>query len=282
MVQWWHTHALAARAHEADRRDVPQRLPAHLLLEAEPGRRHPRRDAPTPLPWDLDAHPPQVRHRARSRRRPAGDRRLEPDVALRRVRRSRARTSTGLLAGVGGAPHRRSPGHRVLRPALSSTPTPHAGTTPDDRGARRRGSSPTMARFDPDRDLDPHETYLLGFARASMNRFDSAIRLMEESVRRDPGNPKSLDRARQPVPGAVPPETAAEAYRGRSPCRRESRRRRSSSPPCSVGGRTRPAPSRPPRRPAGLARRPGAGGRPRAPRRHGARRRGAPVGSGAR
>jgi spermidine synthase len=41
------------------------------------------------------------------------------------------------------------------------------------------------------KELDPHETYLLGFARACMNRFDSAIRLMEASVAGEPRDPKA-------------------------------------------------------------------------------------------
>ncbi|MGH9368546.1 MAG: fused MFS/spermidine synthase, partial [Thermoanaerobaculia bacterium] len=72
---------------------------------------------------------------------------------------------------------------------------------------------PEMAGFDPERDLDPHETYLLGFARASMNRFESAIRLMEESVRREPGNPKAWIGLGNQYRGRGRTEKAAGAYR---------------------------------------------------------------------
>jgi spermidine synthase len=54
----------------------------------------------------------------------------------------------------------------------------------------QRSLFPRIEGFDPAA-LDPHEAYLLGFARASMNRYDSAIRLMEDSVRREPTNPKA-------------------------------------------------------------------------------------------
>ena len=72
---------------------------------------------------------------------------------------------------------------------------------------------PDMENFDPDRDLDPHETYLLGFARASMNRFDSAISLMEDSVRRDPTNPKAWIGLGNQYAGQSRPERAIAAYR---------------------------------------------------------------------
>jgi len=49
---------------------------------------------------------------------------------------------------------------------------------------------PPMTSFDRGRDVDARATYLLGFGHASLNRFDSAIRLMEESVRLDPSEPK--------------------------------------------------------------------------------------------
>jgi len=72
---------------------------------------------------------------------------------------------------------------------------------------------PDMENFDPARDLDPHETYLLGFARASMNRFDSAISLMEDSVRRDPTNPKAWIGLGNQYAGQSRPERAIAAYR---------------------------------------------------------------------
>lgn len=72
---------------------------------------------------------------------------------------------------------------------------------------------PDMENFDPERDLDPHETYLLGFARASMNRFDSAISLMEDSVRRDPTNPKAWIGLGNQYAGQSRPERAIAAYR---------------------------------------------------------------------
>ena len=72
---------------------------------------------------------------------------------------------------------------------------------------------PDMENFDPARDLDPHETYLLGFARASMNRFDSAISLMEDSVRRDPSNPKAWIGLGNQYAGQSRPERAIAAYR---------------------------------------------------------------------
>ncbi len=71
---------------------------------------------------------------------------------------------------------------------------------------------PDVAGLDP-KELDPHETYLLGFARASLNRFDSAIRLMEESVRREPGNPKAWIGLGNQYRGQNRTAEAAEAYR---------------------------------------------------------------------
>lgn len=47
---------------------------------------------------------------------------------------------------------------------------------------------PPMTNFDPARDLDPMAVYLLGFGHASLGRTDTAIKLMEDSVARDPKN----------------------------------------------------------------------------------------------
>ncbi|HTO87781.1 MAG TPA: fused MFS/spermidine synthase [Thermoanaerobaculia bacterium] len=92
----------------------------------------------------------------------------------------------------------------------------YADTTPGNdhliEGAQTR-LFPDVDNFDPERDLDAHETYLLGFARASMNRFDSAIRLMEESVRRDPTDPKTWIGLGNQYRGQAQPEKAAAAYR---------------------------------------------------------------------
>ncbi|HSS45643.1 MAG TPA: fused MFS/spermidine synthase, partial [Thermoanaerobaculia bacterium] len=49
---------------------------------------------------------------------------------------------------------------------------------------------PELIGFDEARDLPAHTVYLLGFGHASLGRTDSAIRLMEEAVARDPKNPK--------------------------------------------------------------------------------------------
>ena len=92
----------------------------------------------------------------------------------------------------------------------------YADTTPRNDAmieAAQTRLFPEMRNFDPERDLNPHETYLLGFARASMNRFTSAIQLMEDSVRRDPRDPKAWIGLGNQYLGQSQPEKAAEAYR---------------------------------------------------------------------
>lgn len=49
---------------------------------------------------------------------------------------------------------------------------------------------PAMTGFDLNRDVDARAVYLLGFGHASLGRTESAIKLMEESVARDPKNAK--------------------------------------------------------------------------------------------
>ncbi len=49
---------------------------------------------------------------------------------------------------------------------------------------------PDITGFDAGRDLDAHGVYLLGFGYASLERRDKAIEFMQESIRRNPANPK--------------------------------------------------------------------------------------------
>jgi spermidine synthase len=49
---------------------------------------------------------------------------------------------------------------------------------------------PFIRGFDQKKDLDPQAAYLLGFGHASLGRRASAIRIMEEAARADPGNAK--------------------------------------------------------------------------------------------
>jgi spermidine synthase len=49
---------------------------------------------------------------------------------------------------------------------------------------------PPMTHFDAEKQMTPRATYLLGFGHAWLGRTDSAIRLMEDAVAREPTNPK--------------------------------------------------------------------------------------------
>jgi hypothetical protein len=50
----------------------------------------------------------------------------------------------------------------------------------------QKSTFPQITGFDAARDLDAHGTYLLGFGYASLERRDTAIKLMEESTRLNP------------------------------------------------------------------------------------------------
>jgi spermidine synthase len=56
----------------------------------------------------------------------------------------------------------------------------------------QKSTFPQITGFDAARDLDAHGTYLLGFGYASLERRDTAIKLMEESTRLNPRNAKYL------------------------------------------------------------------------------------------
>jgi spermidine synthase len=72
---------------------------------------------------------------------------------------------------------------------------------------------PALANFDAARDFDPHATYLLGFGYASLNRFDTGIRWMEEAVRLAPDNAKYWIGLGNQYRGRGRTEDAEEAYR---------------------------------------------------------------------
>jgi spermidine synthase len=72
---------------------------------------------------------------------------------------------------------------------------------------------PPIVGFDPAKDLTAHEVYLLGFGYASLERRDMAISLMEESVRRDPGNAKYLIGLANQLRGKGLDDRAIRSYR---------------------------------------------------------------------
>jgi tetratricopeptide (TPR) repeat protein len=67
-------------------------------------------------------------------------------------------------------------------------------TTANDRAlAEAQGHFlPFLTGFDEKKDLDAHAGYLLGYAHAFLGRNASAIRIMEEAVRAEPGNARYL------------------------------------------------------------------------------------------
>jgi spermidine synthase len=69
----------------------------------------------------------------------------------------------------------------------------YAETAPENDAlveAAQTERRPPFGGFDEGRDADARATYLLGFAAASLNRYARAVALMEESVRRAPGEAK--------------------------------------------------------------------------------------------
>ena len=228
-------HALAAaRADEADRRDVSLGLSARVVLAAQPRRRDPHGQrragavGPRAAPASASRRVPGVA------RRPASHRLLAPALDLRglrpRRRRPRAharRTSQGSTPTTARSSStcRRAPATRTRRPP----------TTPASRRCRRRRSR-AIAGFDEARDLDARARYLLGFGMASIGRIDPAIRAHGgERPRREAG-PEVPRRARQPVPregldreGGAPPTSGRSSLDGR-----RRRRRRCGSRSCSA------------------------------------------------
>jgi spermidine synthase len=72
---------------------------------------------------------------------------------------------------------------------------------------------PFLRGFDEKKDLDPQAAYLLGFGHASLGRRASAIRIMEEAARADPGNAKYLVGLGNQYRAAGSESRAAGAYR---------------------------------------------------------------------
>jgi spermidine synthase len=72
---------------------------------------------------------------------------------------------------------------------------------------------PFIRGFDEKKDLDPQAAYLLGFGHASLGRSASAIKIMEEVVRADPGNAKYLVGLGNQYRAAGSESRAAGAYR---------------------------------------------------------------------
>ncbi len=209
MVQWWHTHALE---------------PEHMKLivatfrSVFPHTSYWRPNlgdvilvgSPDPVPWDFQ------RLRAKFRDVPG----LAEDLRGIGVWSPASLFGAFALAGedlerfLAGVGERHSDDRPVIEffapRALYSDTTPVNDSMIESAQTRL---FPDMAGFDEERDLDAHELYLLGFARASMNRFASGIRLMEESVRRDPGNPKAWIGLGNQYQGQSQPEAAEAAYR---------------------------------------------------------------------
>jgi spermidine synthase len=93
-----------------------------------------------------------------------------------------------LLSGVGAVHTDDRPVLEYLSPRAAYIDT----TTVNDAAVQSQQTVfvPPMTRFDPERVVTPRVTYLLGFGHASLGRTDSAIRLMEDAVAREPGNAK--------------------------------------------------------------------------------------------
>jgi spermidine synthase len=88
-------------------------------------------------------------------------------------------------------------------------------TTVNDAGVQSLQTVfiPPMTRFDPERDVTPRVAYLLGFGHASLGRTESAIRLMEDAVAREPGNAKYWIGLGNQYRGEDRRSRAADAYR---------------------------------------------------------------------
>jgi spermidine synthase len=93
-----------------------------------------------------------------------------------------------LLADVHGVHTDDEPVLEYLSPRAAYVDT----TTENDAGVQAFQTVfvPPMTRFDPEKQMTPRVTYLLGFGHASLGRTDSAIRLMEDALAREPTNPK--------------------------------------------------------------------------------------------
>ncbi|HEY6928766.1 MAG TPA: fused MFS/spermidine synthase, partial [Thermoanaerobaculia bacterium] len=93
-----------------------------------------------------------------------------------------------LIAGVPSVHTDDQPVLEYLSPRAAYVDT----TTSNDSGVQSLQTVflPALTRFDPERELTPRTTYLLGFGHASLGRTDSAVRLMEDAVSREPGNAK--------------------------------------------------------------------------------------------
>jgi spermidine synthase len=209
MVQWWHTHALVPEHMKlivATFRSVfpytsywrPNLGDVILVGSADP------------VPWDFE------RLRAKFRDVPglAEDLRaigVWSPASLFGAFALAGEDLERLLAGVGARHTDDRPVVEFYAPrALYSDTAPLNDSMIE---AAQTRLFPDMAGFDMERDVDAHELYLLGFARASMNRFESGIKLMEESVRRDPTNPKAWIGLGNQYQGQSRPEAAEVAYR---------------------------------------------------------------------
>jgi spermidine synthase len=209
MVQWWHTHALQ---------------PEHLKMIVATFRSvFPRASYWRPnfgdvilagtadaVPWDFE----------RVRRKFETVPGLADDLRAIGIWSPAAFFGPFVLAGddldrlLADAPGLHTDDHPIIE--FFAPRALYAETSPQNDAmieAAQTQLFPEMGNFDPVRDLDPHETYLLGFARASMNRFDSAISLMEDSVRRDPTNPKAWIGLGNQYAGQSRFEKAIAAYR---------------------------------------------------------------------
>ena len=93
-----------------------------------------------------------------------------------------------LIAGVSSVHTDDQPVLEYLSPRAAYIDT----TTSNDSGVQNLQTAflPAMTRFDPEREVTPRVTYLLGFGHASLGRTDTAVRLMEDAVAREPGNAK--------------------------------------------------------------------------------------------
>jgi spermidine synthase len=209
MVQWWHTHALAPEHMKLIVATFRSVFPhtsywrpnlGDVILAGSADR----------VPWNFEG----IRHKWQNVPGLADDLRgigVWSPISVFGAFVLSGRDLDGLLAGVEGLHTDDHPVIEFYAPRYLYADTSRRNDAMIE--AAQTNLFPEMENFDPKRDLDPHETYLLGFARASMNRFDSAIRLMEDSVRQDPRDPKTWIGLGNQYLGQSKPEKAAEAYR---------------------------------------------------------------------
>jgi spermidine synthase len=188
MVQWFHTHVLAPEQMKLIVATFRRVFPNASLWRPNRG------DiillgSVQPLPWDY----------GRLRQRIAGTPGVEEELrsiglwhplAIFAPFVLEGEDLTRMLSGVRAA-------HSDDRPVIEFLATRflYADTTPaNDEGVQRlqRGLMPLIRGYRPDRDLDGRAAYLLGFGYASLGRTDLAIDLMNQSIRRDPANPRYL------------------------------------------------------------------------------------------